>query len=47
MDKYDTLLSNPSAFLSKDKDNFIIQKSDLKRVYDNQRRKGGWGIIPS
>jgi hypothetical protein len=46
MDKYDTLLSDHSAFLKEDKDNFIIQKSDIKRVYHNPKQKGGMGYYP-
>ena len=46
MDKYDSLLSNHSAFLSEDKNNFIIQKSDIKRVYHNPKQKGGMGYYP-
>ena len=46
MDKYDTLLSDHSAFLSGDKDNFIIQKSDIKRVYHNPKKKSGMGYYP-
>ena len=46
MDKYDALLSNRSAFLSEDKDNFIIQKSDIKRLYHDPRKKWGMGYYP-
>ena len=46
MDKYDALLSDHSAFLKGDKDNFIIQKSDIKRVYHNPKQKGGMGYYP-
>jgi hypothetical protein len=35
MDKYDTLLSDHSTLLNEDKDNFIIQKSDIRRVDNN------------
>jgi hypothetical protein len=46
MDKYDTLLSDASAFLSADKDNFIILKSDITRVYNNPKKKFGMGYYP-
>jgi hypothetical protein len=46
MDKYDALLLDHSAFLKGDKDNFIIRKSDIKRVYHNPKKKGGMGYYP-
>jgi hypothetical protein len=46
MDKYDALLSDHSAFLSEDKNNFIIRKSDIKRVYHNPKKKSGMGYYP-
>jgi hypothetical protein len=46
MDKYDTLLSDHSTFLNEDKDNFIIQKSDIRRVYNNPKKKWGMGYYP-
>src|SRR5579872_4195409 len=46
MDKYDNLLSDHSAFLTLDKDNFIIQKADIKRVYHNPKKKWGMGYYP-
>lgn len=46
MDRYDALLSDHSAFLSEDKDNFIIRKSDIKRVYHNPKKKWGMGYYP-
>jgi hypothetical protein len=46
LDKYDTLLSDASAFLSADKDNFIILKSDITRVYNNPKKKSGMGYYP-
>jgi hypothetical protein len=46
MDKYDVLLSDHSAFLSADKDNFIVRKADIKRIYHNPKKKGGMGYYP-
>ena len=46
MDKYDDLLSDHSAFLLVDKDNFIIQKADIKQVYNNPKKKWGMGYYP-
>ncbi|HVS97111.1 MAG TPA: hypothetical protein VHE54_11535 [Puia sp.] len=46
MDRYDLLLSDHDAFLSADKDNFIIQKSEIKRVYHDPKKKWGMGYYP-
>lgn len=46
MDKYDDLLSDHSAFLKADKDNFIIQRSDIKRVFLDPMKKWGMGYYP-
>lgn len=46
MDIYDHLLSDQSAFLAEDKDNFIIQRATIKRVYHNPSKKWGMGYYP-
>lgn len=46
MDKYDDLLSDHSAFLDADKDNFIIQKAEIKQVWNNPKKKWGMGSYP-
>ena len=46
MDKYDDLLSDHSAFLKADKDNFIIQRSEIKRVFHDPTKKWGMGYYP-
>ena len=46
MDKYDDLLSDHAAFLKADRENFIIRKSDIKRVYHNPKKKFGMGYYP-
>ncbi len=46
MDTYDALLNDHPAFLNADKDNFIIQKADIKRIYHNPKKKWGMGYYP-
>jgi hypothetical protein len=46
MDRYGSLLSDHSAFLNVDKDNFIIHKSDIKRLSHNPKKKWGMGYYP-
>jgi hypothetical protein len=45
-DKYRSLLSDNDAFLQADKDNFIIRKTDIKKVYNNPGKKWGMGYYP-
>jgi hypothetical protein len=46
MDRYDNLLSDHNAFLNADKENFIIQKSEVTRVYHDPSKKWGMGYYP-
>lgn len=45
-DKYVTILSDKEAFLHVDKDNFIIRRTDIKKIYNNPNKKGGMGYYP-
>jgi hypothetical protein len=44
--KYKNLLSDNNAFLKADKDNFIIRRTDIKKVYHNPKKKWGMGYYP-
>jgi hypothetical protein len=46
MDRYDDLLTDHTAFLKADKENFIIQRTDIKRVYHDPSKKWGMGYYP-
>ncbi|WP_374950638.1 hypothetical protein [Mucilaginibacter sp.] len=44
--KYDSLLNDNQKFVKADKQNFIIRKEDIKRVYHNPEKKWGMGYYP-
>ena len=46
MDKYDPVLSDHAAFLSMDKENFILRKTDIRGIYHNPKKKWGMGYYP-
>ena len=44
--KYPDLLADNQQFLKADKDNFIIRKTDIKKIYYNPEKKWGMGYYP-
>ena len=44
--KYKNLLPDNDSFLNADKDNFIIRKTDITKVYLNPKKKFGMGYYP-
>ena len=44
--KYKNLLLDNNSFLNADKDNFIIRKIDITKVYLNPKKKFGMGYYP-
>ena|ERR1700676_3773386 len=46
MDIYDSLLTDESAFLKKDKYNFIVRRSAIKQIWHDPSHKWGMGYYP-
>jgi hypothetical protein len=46
LDTYDSLLSDESAFLKKDKYNFIVRRSAIKQIWHDPSHKWGMGYYP-
>ena len=46
LDSYDELLTDESAFLKRDKYNFIIRRSDITKVWHDPTHKWGMGYYP-
>ena len=46
MDKYDDALPYHAAFLRNDMDNFIIRRSDIRKISHNPKKKWGMGYYP-
>ncbi|MDP9041055.1 MAG: hypothetical protein M3N30_03675 [Bacteroidota bacterium] len=46
LDAYDSLLTDESAFLKKDRYNFIIRRSDVKKIWHDPTHKWGMGYYP-
>ena len=44
--KYRDPISDMHGFMNTDKDNFIIRKSDIRKVYNNPAKKFGMGYYP-
>ena len=46
LDSYDELLTDESAFLKRDKYNFIIRRSDVIKIWHDPTHKWGMGYYP-
>ena len=46
LDSYDSLLTDESAFLKRDKYNFIIRRSDVLKIWHDPSHKWGMGYYP-
>ena len=46
LDSYDELLTDESAFLKKDRYNFIIRRSYVIKIWHDRTHKWGMGITP-
>ena len=46
LDVYDSLLTDQSVFLKKDKYNFIVRRSAIKRIWHDPSHKWGMGYYP-
>jgi hypothetical protein len=46
LDDYDSLLSNQTVFLKRDKYNFIVRRSDVKKIWYDPYHKWGMGYYP-
>ncbi len=45
-DTYDSLLTDEAAFLKRDKFNFIVRRSDVKKIWHDPSHKWGMGYYP-
>lgn len=46
LDDYDSLLTDEVAFLKRDKYNFIVRRSDIKKIWHDPTHKWGMGYYP-
>ncbi len=46
LDDYDSLLLDQTAFLKKDKYNFIVRRSDINKIWHDPSHKWGMGYYP-
>ena len=46
LDTYDSLLTDQSVFLKRDKYNFIVRRSAIKRIWHDPSHKWGMGYYP-
>ena len=46
LDNYDSLLADQISFLKRDKYNFIVRKSDIKKIWHDPTHKWGMGYYP-